>query len=118
MLPVPLLTGIGASFLTSEIVLLTIALTGPRREGFLASAEVPSVPVTRSLRAQSSPVIRNPESWPSPVTRDLTRPSISAGSAASMTDEELTEPLPKRASSVPVTLPWAIPNGPVICPCS
>src|SRR3569832_467365 len=92
----------------------------PRRVGLRCIAERPSVPVTRSLRPQSSPVIRKPVSMPSPVILDLKQVGPSPddiGAAEGATGAALSWP-PKRKSSVPVFLPSSITNGPVICPCS
>src|SRR3569832_1367387 len=92
----------------------------PRRVGLRCIAERPSEPVTRSLRPQSSPVIRKPVSMPSPVILDLSPDGPSPadiGAAEGATGAALSGP-PKRKSSVPVILPSPITNGPVIWPCS
>src|SRR3569832_973863 len=88
----------------------------PRRVGMRCNAERPSVPVTRSLRPQSFPVIRKPVTMPSPEILDLG--AIGPSPADTGADEgaigaALSGP-PKRKSSVPVILPSPITNGPVI----
>ena len=66
--PVTLLTGAGTSSLRLGWK-PGMALIGPTRVGLRRRAELPSVPVTRSPRSQSSPVMRVPE--PSPVMARL-----------------------------------------------
>src|SRR3569623_1343942 len=102
------------------VLTLPARFHSPRRVGLRCIAERPSVPVTRSLRPQSVPVIRKPVSMPSPVILDLgaVGPSpADTGAAEGAIGAALSGP-PKRKSSVPVILPSPITNGPVIWPCS
>src|SRR3569832_1582617 len=87
----------------------------PRRVGLRCIAERPSVPVTRSLRPQSYPVIRKPVSMTSPVILDLcfcgSSPADTGSSDVSI-GAAVSGP-PNRLSSVPVIFPSPISIGPV-----
>src|SRR3569623_3064329 len=123
LLPVPRLATASAGINTcaSRRAIIPMGPTdAPRRVGLRCIAERPSVPVTRSLRPQSFPVIRKPVSMPSPGILDLgaVGPSpADTGAAEGAIGAALSGP-PKRKSAVPVILPSPIPSGPVIWPCS
>ena len=70
----------GSGLASSSFLLLSnagIALIPPGLEGLRLLADAPSVPVTLSPLAQSSPVIFKPADCPSPVILDCVRAGIS-----------------------------------------